>query len=144
MGSVFLYMVMEKMGLPSDFPTPSSYSFFGYGEPRVGNQAYADYWNKKKMQVARIVNKGDIIAHIAPATGLSSGYFHHGTELWISPTDGDKVCSKSVYEDPKCSNSLGPVYSVLDHIFYWDVQYLKCALENPITLLAEFVVPLAE
>lgn len=62
--SIALYMLQQKINLPSNFPTPTSYAYFGYGEPRVGNKAYADYFNsQKKVQITRIVNKAGIKRH---------------------------------------------------------------------------------
>lgn len=43
-------MLQQKINLPSDFPTPVSYAYFGYGEPRVGNKAFADYFNQQKAR----------------------------------------------------------------------------------------------
>lgn len=133
-------MLMERIDFPSNFEIdPSSYSFFGYAEPRVGNQAYADYWNNQKIQVTRIVNKADIVPHLPTS---SMGFVHHGTELWITPNNEDKICSKTVYEDPTCSNSLGTAYQATDHPMVWNVTHAtECALKNPGNLMSQFVVP---
>ncbi len=35
---------------------------------------------------------------------------------------GQRFCSQRTYEDPKCSNSIGPAYSLVDHLTYFDVN----------------------
>ncbi|OXA39301.1 Lipase [Folsomia candida] len=136
--SVTLFMLKEEIGLPWDFPTPKSYAYFGYGTPRVGNQAYADYWNAQEMQLTRVVNKADFAAH-APSSLV--GYVHHGNELWIMPTEAEKVCSKTVYEDPSCANSVASMANLPDHLQYWDVAYLSCAGADPVSTAKQFFIP---
>lgn len=139
MASLTAYMLMERVNVPPEFKTPASYAYFGFAGPRVGNQEYADYWNRlKDKQVTRIVGHADIIPHLPLA---SLGYVHHGTELWITP-DEDKSCSKEVYEDFSCSNSLGPAYIPSDHSTMWDVTHaLECSINNPGSVLAQFAMP---
>ncbi|OXA42036.1 Lipase [Folsomia candida] len=136
--SVTLFRLKEEIQLPWDFPTPKSYSYFGYGTPRVGNQAYADYWNGQEMQLTRVVNKADFAAH-APSS--LAGYVHHGNELWIMPSGEEKVCSKTVYEDEKCANSVASMANLPDHLQYWDVAYLSCAGADPVSTAKQFFIP---
>ncbi|XP_021966037.1 lipase [Folsomia candida] len=131
------FLLKEELGLPKDFPTPKSYSYFGYGTPRVGNQAYADYWNAQPMQITRVINKADFAAYTPSALG---GYVHNGNELWIMLTGGEKVCSKMVYEDLSCANSLAALSNVHDHLHYWDVHFLSCAGADPVATAKQFVI----
>ncbi|OXA42068.1 lipase [Folsomia candida] len=135
--SLTLFLLKEGLGLPKDFPTPKSYAYFGYGTPRVGNKAYADYWNAQAMQITRVVNKADFAAYTPQALG---GYVHNGNELWIMPTGGERVCSKEVYEDPYCANSMAALSNVHDHLHYWDVHFLSCAGADPVATAKQFVI----
>jgi hypothetical protein len=55
---------------------------------------------------------------VVPHLNLAKfGVVHHGTELFVSPANPEGVvCDKNVYEDPDCSNNLGPIYSMMDHL----------------------------
>lgn len=86
--------------------------------------------------MTRIVSKADIFPH---AYFGIQGYIHHGTELWITPINGEKPCSKNLYEDPSCSNSMSLLYNFKDHFFYWDVDYLTCLVEKPGDFLEQFI-----
>lgn len=48
------------------------------------------------------------------------------TEYWIKSGSVAKFAVQSLYEDPTCSNSLGPLYSVIDHLTYFDVNHVRC------------------
>jgi hypothetical protein len=50
-------------------------------------------------------------------------------------------CSKLLYEDPSCSNSLGPWYNTQDHLKYWDVVISACTERNPLPIMKQFVFP---
>ncbi|OXA40026.1 Lipase [Folsomia candida] len=52
-------------------------------------------------------------------------YVHHGQEVWLSDNE-IYYCSKQVYEDPDCSNSVGRNYHLLDHLHFFDVNYSLC------------------
>lgn len=42
-----------------------------------------------------------------------------------------RFCDTSVFEDPTCSDSLGPVYSLPDHATYLEVPYAPCVVGQP-------------
>ncbi len=103
-----------------------------YGMPRSGNKPYADFMNgQDQLLVSRVVNNGDVCPHKYLAKYEA---IHHGPELWITPSNKNgEFCATNVYEDPDCSNSLGPIYSLLDHLDYWDVAYHYCAVKDPLS-----------
>jgi len=94
------------------------------GCPRVGNKAFASYFNSTLGAMStRMVNKADIVPHI-PLT--SEGYSHERTEYWFK--NGTEIylqCNASG-EDPNCSNSLNFLnWSIKDHS-----TYLQIPLQN--------------
>lgn len=55
-------------------------------------------------------------------TLLGDNYYQSGTELWINGPIDQRFCSRTIYEDPKCSSSLGPAYTIVDHLTYFDTN----------------------
>lgn len=47
-------------------------------------------------------------------------------EYWIISDFAAKFAVPSSYEDPTCSNSLGPLYNAVDHLTYFNVSHLQC------------------
>jgi len=90
-----------------------------FGEPRCGNQAFADYYRGFSNLITwRVVHNKDMIPG-QPVQGL--GYYHEPTEIWEKTNSaGDEyytVCSSSNGEDPKCSDSVIQD-SIQDHLTY--------------------------
>lgn len=78
--------------------------------------------------------RGDIVAHVNPVSAfgtfgllLGVNYVHHTQEVWINGNN-TRFCSKTVYEDASCSNSMGPTYTLLDHGQYFNVNLFSCFL----------------
>lgn len=67
---------------------------------------------------------------------LGGYYVHPQTEFWINGKNDQKFCNESVYEDPTCSSSIGPAYSIFDHGLYFDADYATCILGQPGEILA--------
>ncbi|KAJ6641353.1 Tonsoku-like protein, partial [Pseudolycoriella hygida] len=96
------------------------YEIYTYGDPRVGNKEFVDFMNKQTLVSSRVV------ASIVGTTILMDNYLHTQTEFWINGFDDQRFCNRTIYEDPNCSNSMGPAYNVLDHLVYFDVNYGLC------------------
>eukprot|EP00897_Mesotaenium_endlicherianum_P005039 jgi/Mesen1/4563/ME000232S03828 len=98
-----------------------------FGQPRVGNRAFATYFDQRVPNSVRMVHGHDLVPHLPPlslARRLYS-YYHTATEVWmfrmrfIIQLDVEKVCDSSG-EDPSCSRSvLGN--SIADHLVYFGV-----------------------
>lgn len=81
-----------------------------FGQPRVGNAAFAAWANKQLPRWTRVVNYLDPVAQVVKLPGF---YAHMATEVWYydkprpgeSPLGRYKVCSQSNGEDPSCQNS---------------------------------------
>lgn len=60
-------------------------TIYSYGEPRIGNSAFATYVDSLDLNIYRSVNQNDIVPHLPPE---SWGYQHHGFEYWIEDAAG--------------------------------------------------------
>ncbi|GMI31159.1 hypothetical protein TrRE_jg11443 [Triparma retinervis] len=89
---------------------------FTFGEPRLGNDKFAEAYGGEVDESWRVVNKGDIISHIPMQ---SFGYEHEGTEVWMESGGVYEVCQGG--EDPNCSNSLSWLLDIneADHTKGW-------------------------
>lgn len=98
-------------------------SLITFGEPRVGNQHFSDYYQSVLVGF-RVIHKADVVPHI-PLTG--QGFFHEGREVWYKSSMSDyKMCS---YGEPgSCSNSLPlTTYNTGDHDMH---AYAKLAASS--------------
>jgi len=95
---------------------------YTYGEPRVGNEAFAHYWESKITNSFRVVNYDDIVPHL-PTKDM--GFWHTTTEIWYTTDTSYRTCDSSG-EDPNCMNSLRYLwdYSVESHLDYLGVYLL--------------------
>jgi len=87
---------------------------WNFGSPRVGNQAFEEYYSSLVNLSWRTVNQEDIVPHV-PLQIMN--YHHVPTEVWFSSnTVNFTVCDGSG-EDPNCSDSdIGD--SIYDHLTY--------------------------
>jgi hypothetical protein len=120
---------------------------YTFGEPRVGDYAFAQDFNKRFPNAYRLDHYRDIVCHLPPChTTINSKLelvcdnvvdpskpylwaFHHGTEVWYQEAmpdvfDGSsglfKVCIGDPFgEDAKCSDSLILKDSISDHTHYF-------------------------
>eukprot|EP01064_Diplonema_japonicum_P018586 TRINITY_DN2728_c0_g2_i1.p1 TRINITY_DN2728_c0_g2~~TRINITY_DN2728_c0_g2_i1.p1 ORF type:complete len:284 (+),score=86.09 TRINITY_DN2728_c0_g2_i1:46-897(+) len=74
-----------------------------FGEPRVGNKAFAEFFYEKTTHpVFRMVNKKDIVPHLP----LYDQFFHHRQrEVW-RVENGTYIMCDNTGEDPTCSRSI--------------------------------------
>ncbi|KAL2470330.1 alpha/beta-Hydrolases superfamily protein [Abeliophyllum distichum] len=100
-----------------------------FGQPRIGNAAFASYYSKVVPNTIRVTNGHDIVPHLPPYYHYfpQKTYHHFPREVWLHTigfgslvyTD-EKVCDDSG-EDPSCSRSVAG-NSILDHLTYYGVQ----------------------
>lgn len=91
---------------------------FTYGAPRVGNGAFADFFNRASdtKVTYRLTHHRDPVPHL-PIKAM--GFRHAATEVFFAgDTHSHTVCNGSG-EDPKCSNHYLLDYSVHDHLHYY-------------------------
>lgn len=51
------------------------------GQPRVGNNIFAEYFDTHVGVHYRMVNQRDLVPHLPP---MAFGFFHVGTEIWYT------------------------------------------------------------
>lgn len=100
---------------------------FTFGQPRVGNRAFALYFDEHVPDSTRMVHGNDLVPHLPPLSQARRlySYYHTATEVWIhklwgfGPIEVIRVCDSSG-EDRSCSRSvLGD--SIGDHLVYLGV-----------------------
>ncbi|XP_037050915.1 lipase-like [Bradysia coprophila] len=116
----------------------AAYELYTFGEFRVGNIPFAEYMNSLLMTSVRVVHRADIIPHLPPVNVLGlpllwDHYVHCQTEYWIHGEEAQRFCNQNTYEDPTCSISIGPAYTLVDHLTYFDVS-IGSAFAQPLQL----------
>ncbi|KAJ2227072.1 hypothetical protein IWW45_007183 [Coemansia sp. RSA 485] len=99
----------------------SKMEIYTYGEPRVGNSQFADWFSRLSFPIYRVVNKGDIVAQV-PFRQM--GYQHHAQEVWYdSSSDQIHFCGRNS-ENVDCQDGLRSVkLSFLNHLQYAGLSY---------------------
>ena len=89
---------------------------YTYGEPRVGNENFANYVTQSIPQRYRVIHHNDIVPHLPPQ--LPIPYAHFAYEIWYDKNmQSYKQCGA---EEFKCSKSVLPTsWSSSDH----DINY---------------------
>jgi len=85
-----------------------------FGQPRVGNEDFAKYYNQINIKTIRVINQRDIIPHVPI---ILFGYYHVRTELWFPSDTTTFVECDGSGEDPNCSDSVND-YNIYDHVTY--------------------------
>ncbi|KAF9026312.1 lipase [Hymenopellis radicata] len=97
--------LLDAMYLPLHLPNPT-YRFVGYGLPRVGNQAFADYMDGTYgTQLTHVNNKCDPVP-ILPGRGL--GYHQPSGEVHIDDSDAWNSCPGQDNTDEACTTGAVP------------------------------------
>lgn len=100
-------------------------TLYTFGSPRVGDQAFATYFDKIVPDAFRIVHKNDIVPHV-PQRFL--GFRHVSQEIWYYGEAGSTYRTCKGGEDDSCSNSVNlhvDEHSIKDHAVYLD-QPMGC------------------
>jgi len=101
--------ILAARDISDIFGTNTQVGVNTFGSPRIGNQNFANYINKKVNGV-RYVHYADLIPHLPPL----GFYLHSFLEIWYDEEMNIyKYCSGDI--DGQCSNSL-TVYSTDDHL----------------------------
>jgi hypothetical protein len=92
---------------------------YNYGQPRIGDQKYADFLNKIITEYWRTTHNKDIVPHLPPKQILSYNYSHSCTEIFEDENGKINICSSINCEDEMCSDKykLGET-NTNDHEYY--------------------------
>lgn len=100
-----------------------------FGQPRIGNAAFASYFTRLLPHTIRVTHAHDIVPHLPPYYYYfpQKTYHHFAREVWLhNVTSGnlsnavETVCDGSG-EDPTCSRSVRG-NSITDHLTYYGVE----------------------
>ncbi|TCD61803.1 hypothetical protein EIP91_007889 [Steccherinum ochraceum] len=88
--------LLDSVFLPLHLPSGTTFRTVGYGMPRVGNQAFANYVDQHVTNLNRVNNKEDVVP-ILP--GMFLGFHHASGELHILDSDAWVSCpGKTVHQ----------------------------------------------
>ena len=116
-GAVSLHAALD---LKASLPSIKEHHFYNFGEPRVGDEAFAKYAagalpNGRQF---RVVHKADPVPHLPP---MALGFRHAPREIFYN-NDGSTSyveCNDSAAgEDKKCSNQYIIPAGIADHLKY--------------------------
>ncbi|OIV91940.1 hypothetical protein TanjilG_23201 [Lupinus angustifolius] len=100
-----------------------------FGQPRVGNSAFASLYSKRVPNTIRVTHDHDIVPHLPPYYSYlpQKTYRHFPREVWLYNIglgsliySVEKICDGSG-EDPDCSRSVSG-NSISDHLEYYGVR----------------------
>ncbi|KAI4338507.1 hypothetical protein MLD38_023556 [Melastoma candidum] len=100
-----------------------------FGQPRIGNAAFASYYSQLVPNTIRVTNGHDLVPHLPPyIPRLPQRTYHHfPREVWLYDVElgssvypSEKICDESG-EDPSCSRSVTG-NSLSDHLTYYGVE----------------------
>nr|XP_018681933.1 PREDICTED: lipase-like isoform X2 [Musa acuminata subsp. malaccensis] len=100
-----------------------------FGQPRIGNAAFASYFSKFVPNAVRVTHENDIVPHLPPYYSYfpKKSYHHFPREVWLHDIKvdgvedkGEKICDDSG-EDPSCCRSVHGT-SIRDHLKYYSVE----------------------
>ena len=115
LGAAIAMLAAYELQYEFKIPVDGAWTF---GQPRVGNQAFHDFYNDNSPRVTwRLTHWRDPVPHVPLK---SMGFSHIGNEVWYNEDfSTGKVCDGSG-EDPTCSDSLDFDTSVDDHLHYFE------------------------
>ncbi|KAL1521100.1 hypothetical protein AB1Y20_022654 [Prymnesium parvum] len=90
---------------------------YTYGQPRLGNAAFAAFFEQRIRMSWRMTHWRDPVPHLPFE---SMGFLHSATEVFYNSDSSAYVVCDGSGEDPTCSNSLYFDYNIDDHLHYLD------------------------
>lgn len=100
-----------------------------FGQPRIGNSAFASYFSKHLPNTIRVTHEHDMVPHLPPFYSHfpQKTYHHFSREVWLYNIGleslvyrVEKICDTSG-EDPTCSRSVTG-NSIADHLHYYGIE----------------------
>ena len=87
-------MELEKVGIET--------MVYNYGQPRTGDEKYADFVNTVIKEYVRVTHDRDVVPHVPPIEGFE--YYHSCGEVFENSAGILEQCSEIDCEDPKCAD----------------------------------------
>ena len=106
----------HSLGLPIE-------GVYTYGQPRVGNTAFHDFYGLGEKVSWRITHWRDIVPHLPFE---SWGFQHTSTEVFYTENNAQWLICDSTGEDGNCSDQFD-FFSVEDHRHYVNVSITECS-----------------
>jgi len=99
---------------------------FSYGQPRVGNQAFANFYDSLGVRTFRVTNRQDPVAIIPPRI---IGYRHHAQEFFVDDPEAQPTTTIScTTESRSCAKAnFVSLTNVGRHLSYMGVAIGDCA-----------------
>ncbi|KAJ7436324.1 alpha/beta-hydrolase [Mycena latifolia] len=106
--------LLDAIFLKQQLPSNTSIEVVGFGRPRVGNPAFANWVDSMfGTKNTFVVSRDDPVPHVPL---LIQGFQHESGEVWIKDNTTTLACDGQ--ENPNCSDSIGvldAVTGVSDH-----------------------------
>ncbi|KAA8498137.1 Lipase [Porphyridium purpureum] len=108
---------------------------YTFGQPRVGNKAFARFYNSEVPQTFRIINDWDVVPHLP----LRKAGFHHcGQEIWYRTRaqDDSKKAGKNMSKtlialpQPKAASGGGLFAQFQEIDLDSEIPFIGCAADN--------------
>ncbi|KAG9286609.1 hypothetical protein G9A89_005377 [Geosiphon pyriformis] len=89
-GGVYAILaVLNFLDINSEDGYKSKFTVFTFGQPRIGNEQFANYVHQKlKGRIYRVTNYNDWVPKF-PNPTPENPYLHHTREYWLGPIDCD-------------------------------------------------------
>lgn len=112
--------LLDALYLKNKLPSTAVHSVV-FGQPRTGNQAFANAVDANMPGFVHINNGHDPVPHLPPTT---NGYVHAAGEIWINPHNTNTALTCPGQENKNCIDSVSPFdYTTADHTgTYFDVH----------------------
>jgi len=94
---------------------------YNFGQPRVGNKAFAEFATSK-LSMFRVTHNKDIVPHI-PISLVRIEFYHSCTEVFENASSNVVTCNnvdeEGVCEDPNCADQFElRETNIEDHLTY--------------------------
>uniref|UniRef100_A0AC35GDI2 Fungal lipase-like domain-containing protein n=1 Tax=Panagrolaimus sp. PS1159 TaxID=55785 RepID=A0AC35GDI2_9BILA len=119
---------------------------YTFGQPRTGNEDFANAFNNLGIETYRIVHDRDPVPHAPPLdTFLNKygDYYHHGAEVWYNndmATDSYIQCEQFNGESDDCSDS--DFYydlTLSDHLHYFGQDVSEFGIAGCLSAFKKFL-----
>ena len=79
------YLIVEHLLLPQVNHNATNVQVVTFGQPRIGNAAFASYYSKHLPKTTRVTHGHDIVPHLPPYFSMlrRKTYHHFPTEVLI-------------------------------------------------------------